>query len=103
MSPKYYRLEEPTMTSDLSVLTDADLTRAVNRAWREASRCWQEYRSTPKGSPIRPMMLTAAEAAEAWWSDLHEEQEARLTEEQDEVLSTDVSHSSYVISEGASR
>ena len=61
---------------DLSALSDAELGVMTDRAWREAARCWAEYRS---GDPsIKPMLASSAEMAEAWWSDLVTEQDQRL-------------------------
>jgi hypothetical protein len=69
----------PTITSNLSLLSDTDLTRATDRAYREAIRCWADYRRAPSGD-VGPMLLTSAEAADEWWSVLKVEAERRLEE-----------------------
>src|SRR5436309_7776425 len=66
----------PTLSSNLSLLSDDDLTGATNRAYREAARCWADYRRTPSGDVGR-MLLTSAEAAEEWWQTLRDEQDLR--------------------------
>jgi hypothetical protein len=68
---------QPTLSSNLSLLSDADLRRATDRAYREAVRCWAEYRRQPSGDVGR-MLLTGAEAADDWWQTLVAEQDARL-------------------------
>jgi len=65
--------------ADLSALSDTELTRMADRAYREAARSWQEARQSGDGS-IRPMLFAAAEAADAYWRDLRDEQESRLAE-----------------------
>jgi hypothetical protein len=49
----------------------------VTSAWRDASRRWSEYRSAPKGSPTKALLLTSAQDGEAFWQDLREERERR--------------------------
>jgi hypothetical protein len=79
----------PTITSDLSLLADASLTSATNRAYREAARSWAEYRRSPSGDLGR-ILLTSAEAAEEWWQMLLDEQTGRLEEAPVEDRSSDV-------------
>jgi hypothetical protein len=66
------------MALDLSTLSDAEFGAMTARAWREAARCWAEYRREPVTSPIRGLLLTSAEAAEAYWADLVDEADVRL-------------------------
>ena len=66
----------PTLSSNLSLLGDDDLTRATNRAYREAARCWADYRRSPSGDVGR-MLLTSAEAADEWLDILRDERDFR--------------------------
>lgn len=63
--------------ANLSLLTDAELIRATDRAYREAIRSWADYRRLPSGDVGR-MLLADAEAAEHWWGTLKGEAERRL-------------------------
>ena len=60
-----------------ATITDADLSRMVTSSWREAARCWQEYRAADPS--IRSMLRQSAEYAEAWWRTLHAEQARRAS------------------------
>src|SRR5690349_9443021 len=75
----------PTYQTDLRSLSIADLDKATIRAWREAARCWGEFRREPKDSPIKAMLLTSAEAAEEWWQTLRDEQADRLSRDESPV------------------
>jgi hypothetical protein len=66
----------PTLCSNLSLLGDDDLTRATNRAYREAARSWADYRRSPSGDVGR-LLLTSAEAAHEWLDMLRDERDFR--------------------------
>src|SRR5436309_5647380 len=66
----------PTLSSNLSLLSDDDLTRATDRAYREAARSWADHRRSPSGDVGR-MLLTSAEAADEWLDMLRDERDFR--------------------------
>jgi hypothetical protein len=45
------------------------------RAWREAARCWQEFRNAPNLTPddkaVRGLLLASAQSAEHFWRVCH--------------------------------
>jgi len=76
--------------ASFNALSDTDLARMTHSAWREASRDWQEARRAPEAA--RPMLIAAAESADAYWRDLRDEQDRRLeaaADMPDEVRSSD--------------
>ena len=56
-----------------------ELGQMRDRAWREAARCWQDYRaeSGNGASTILHILYTAAASAEAFWRDLDTTYHAR--------------------------
>lgn len=47
-------------------------------SWREATRCWNEYRSAdPRNKELRTILLSGAEEAQRYWSKLMAEKERR--------------------------
>jgi hypothetical protein len=63
--------------ADLSNLSDEDVRRRTERAWVEAARCWQEYRSSGGPRDLRSMLKADAETAQDLWAALRAEQERR--------------------------
>jgi hypothetical protein len=61
----------------IEAIPDTELDRMVERAWRDASRNWQEARSC--SSSIAAVMRRVARESEAFWSSLRVEQARRLT------------------------
>lgn len=53
--------------------TDDELHRAIQRAWREAARCWQEARAFTGDAEAGRMLDNDAVAAQAHWQRLHTE------------------------------
>ena len=62
---------------DLSTLTDVELAAMTSRAWREAARCWSEYRAWTGDDPVKVVLLTSAQEAEAFWATLSDERKRR--------------------------
>jgi len=65
-------------------LSDAELAGMVERAWREAARCWEESRAYRAGAPDRlgrfpadALLRGAAESADSYWRTLVDEQRRR--------------------------
>jgi hypothetical protein len=80
----------------LTLVSDGDLARMTDRAWREAARSWGEARAAT--GTIRQTLLTGAEAADAYWRDLRDEQDRRLDEAAFDIGSVeDRSSDTYVV------
>ena len=56
------------------MFTLSELLLMRNRAWNEASRCWQEYRNAPMTTQterdVAEILLQAAKGAEDYWAHL---------------------------------
>lgn len=70
------------------VSTD-ELRAMSERAWREASRCWNEYRVAPRRTDderaAQRMLLDSAVSANDYWSKLRDEIERRERQEEDDA------------------
>jgi hypothetical protein len=67
------------MAAAFSAVSDSELARMTDRAYREASRSWREAQRCGERS-IRPMLTASAASADAFWRDLRDEQDRRLDE-----------------------
>lgn len=65
-----------TAPNALETMPDAILERMIERAWREASRCWAEYR-LERDPAARAILLDGARSAEDYWRHLGFEQTRR--------------------------
>lgn len=70
-----------TRGDGFTLLSDEELETAFNRAWREAARCWQDYRNAPGDTPddrtVRQMLHDEAWSAEHYWRRLYDERKRR--------------------------
>ena len=64
------------MDDALAILPDEDLNHMIENAWRDAARCWREVHAA-KGRDLRDILLADAQEADAFWTDLHNEQKRR--------------------------
>lgn len=63
----------------LTLVSDADLARMIDRAYREAARSWSEWRKAPRGTAVARMLLEAANTADGFYGALVAERDARET------------------------
>ena len=66
------------MTAPFAALSETELTAMTDRAWREASRCWQEARRAQ--GDVKAMLLAEADSAEYFWTTLRDEADNREAE-----------------------
>jgi len=63
-------------TDPIRTFTDAELDRAIGRAYREAARCWQEYRANDAAT-IESLLHRSANEAQKHWQYLANERDRR--------------------------
>jgi len=66
-----------TAGMDLAAFSDADLAKALVRAWRESVRCWHEARQN-REPVLVDILRESAESANAWWELVRAESVRRL-------------------------
>lgn len=62
----------------LETISTPDLEAMRARAWREAARCWQEYRAAAGARSERAALLAGARSAQDHWQHLHDECDRRM-------------------------
>jgi hypothetical protein len=75
--------EGATMPDPLDTFTTDDLQRLRDSSWREAARCWAEYRAARADvlPDLAAMLEESAREAESLWRKVRDAYRARITEE----------------------